>query len=76
MVQLSCKHMYIIIDLEWLVFRVEMFKMYEALNKIAIHSGVVTRLLNLKQVFFSCLSTRTCLHSLINSIYLVYQDSQ
>lgn len=81
-VQLSCKHIYIIIELEWLVFRVEMFKMHEALIKIAINFDIITRLLNLKQVFFSCLSSRTCFYSLIPSIYFsiraisIYQDSQ
>ncbi len=69
MVLLSWKNIYIIIELEWLAFRVEMFKMCEALIKIAIHFDIITRLLNLKQVLFSCLSSRACFDSLNPSIY-------
>ncbi len=69
MVLLSWKHVYIITELEWLAFRVEMFKMREALIKIAIHFDIITRLLNLKQVLFSCLSSRACFDSL-NPLHL------
>ncbi len=69
MVLLSWKDIYIIIEMEWLAFRVEMFKMREALIKIAIHFDIITRLLNLKQVLFSCSSSRACFDSLNPSIY-------